>query len=121
MKKFVFAALAVTAIIWGTGLTPVDGDEAAKPLPGDHKEVPVEVYVGLKKADISYRGRSGCCVGVDQIFFKVPTGITGCHVPVAVNPVGKDRQELLLVRQRAEAAQPLLLLTVAARPVAAAL
>ncbi len=72
------------AIIWGTGLTAVQGNEVGGPLPGDHKEVPVEVYVGLKKADVTYRGRSGCCVGVDQIFFKVPTGVTGCHVPVAV-------------------------------------
>ncbi len=72
-------------IIWGTGLTAVDASlEATKPLPGDHTEVPVEVYVGLQKATVSYRGRSGCCVGVDQIFFTVPKGITGCHVPVAV-------------------------------------
>jgi uncharacterized protein (TIGR03437 family) len=73
------------AIIWGTGLTAVEArKEAAQPLPGDHKEVPVEVYVGLQKADVSYRGRSGCCVGVDQVFFTVPKGVTGCHVPVAV-------------------------------------
>jgi uncharacterized protein (TIGR03437 family) len=72
------------AIIWGTGLTGVNGQEFAGPLPGDHPEVPVEVYVGLTKADVSYRGRSGCCVGVDQIVFTVPSGITGCEIPVAV-------------------------------------
>lgn len=73
------------AIIWGTGLAPVlSGDETTGPLPGDRQDVPAEVYVGLKKAELTYRGRSGCCVGVDQIFFKVPAGITGCHVPVAV-------------------------------------
>jgi uncharacterized protein (TIGR03437 family) len=71
-------------IIWGTGLTAVEGDEAAGPLPGDRPDVPAEVYVGLEKATITYRGRSGCCVGVDQIFFKFPAGVTGCHVPVAV-------------------------------------
>jgi len=44
----------------------------------------VEVYVGLTKAKVTYQGRSGCCVGVDQIFFTVPSGITGCEIPVAV-------------------------------------
>jgi len=79
------AALAGdAAIIWGTGLTGVSGQEFAGPLPGDHPDVPVEVYVGLTKADVSYRGRSGCCVGVDQIVFTVPAGITGCEIPVAV-------------------------------------
>jgi uncharacterized protein (TIGR03437 family) len=73
-----------TAIIWGTGLTGVSGNEAGGPLPGDHPDVPAEVWVGLQKAAITYRGRSGCCVGVDQIVFTVPKGVTGCHVPVAV-------------------------------------
>ena len=74
------------AIIWGTGLTAVKAgqDEAAGPLPGDRTDVPAEVYVGLTKANLTYRGRSGCCVGVDQVFFTVPAGVTGCHVPVAV-------------------------------------
>ncbi len=78
------AEAGATGIIWGTGLTAVEGDEAAGPLPGDRPDVPAEVYVGLEKATITYRGRSGCCVGVDQIFFKFPAGVTGCHVPVAV-------------------------------------
>jgi len=78
------AAAGDTAIIWGTGIGGVKGDEEAGPLPGDHPEIPAEVYVGLTKAKITYRGRSGCCVGVDQIFFTVPSGITGCSIPVAV-------------------------------------
>ena len=71
------------AIVWGTGIGKVAGDEAAMPLPGDMPAVGVEVYVGLIKANLTYRGRSGCCAGLDQIVFQVPN-VTGCHVPVMV-------------------------------------
>ncbi len=71
-------------IIWGTGLGAVTGDEAGKALPGDMPQVPVEVYVGSKLANLTYRGRSGCCSGLDQIAFVVPDGVEGCNVPLAV-------------------------------------
>ncbi len=71
------------SIVWGTGLGPVQGNEAAGALPGDMPNNPVEVYVGLTKASISYRGRSGCCTGLDQIAFTIPN-VLGCHVPVAI-------------------------------------
>ena len=72
-----------TVILWGTGLGPVTGNEAAAPLPGDFT-VPVEVYVGNVAANVAYKGRSGCCVGIDQVVFTVPQGVEGCYVPVAV-------------------------------------
>ena len=62
------------AIIWGTGLGPVTENEATGARPGDMPSVPVEVYVGGKRADVTYRGRSGCCAGIDQIVFTVPAG-----------------------------------------------
>jgi len=71
-------------IIWGTGLGPVTENEATAPRPGDMPSVPVEVYVGGKRADVTYRGRSGCCAGIDQIVFVVPQGVEGCYVPVIV-------------------------------------
>jgi uncharacterized protein (TIGR03437 family) len=71
------------AVIWGTGLGAVNGNEAAGPLPGDMSSVPVEVYVGGQKAAVTYRGRSGCCAGIDQITFTVPN-VTGCRVPVTL-------------------------------------
>jgi hypothetical protein len=43
----------------------------------------VEVYVGGTKATVTYRGRSGCCAGVDQITFTVPN-VVGCRVPVTL-------------------------------------
>jgi uncharacterized protein (TIGR03437 family) len=71
------------AIIWGTGLGAVSGAEANAPLPGDLANIPVEVLVGTEKAALTYRGRSGCCAGLDQIVFTVPN-VSGCHVPVVL-------------------------------------
>ncbi|HTQ53103.1 MAG TPA: hypothetical protein VMI94_01510 [Bryobacteraceae bacterium] len=75
-------------IIWGTGLGPVDGDEAAGPLPGN--QFPgTEVFVGNQPATVQYAGRSGCCAALDQIVFQVPSSAPlGCFVPVAVRSGG---------------------------------
>lgn len=73
-----------TWIIWGTGLAPVTGNEAGGPLPGDMTGVNVTVLVGGQSARVVYRGRSGCCAGLDQIAFEIPAGVTGCYVPVVV-------------------------------------
>jgi uncharacterized protein (TIGR03437 family) len=70
-------------ILWGTGLGPVAGDEAAGPLPGE-LAVDTRVLVGGRAAAVTYHGRSGCCAGLDQIVFTVPEGVEGCYVPVAV-------------------------------------
>jgi uncharacterized protein (TIGR03437 family) len=71
--------------IWGTGLGPVSGNEAAGPLPGNMPNVPVEIWIGDKMVEtIRYKGRSGCCIGLDQIQIDVPPGVTGCYVPVMV-------------------------------------
>ena len=72
-----------TITLWGTGLGPISGDDAAGAAPGDLGTA-VEVLVGNRPATIRYRGRSGCCAGVDQIVFDVPTGIQGCYVPLTV-------------------------------------
>ena len=44
----------------------------------------VEVFVGNVSAPIAYAGRSGCCAGLDQIAFVVPSTSLGCFVPIAV-------------------------------------
>lgn len=75
-------------ILWGTGVGPVTGDEAAGALPGDITGSDLRVFVGGREAAVQYRGRSGCCVGVDQINFVVPSGIEGCSVPVYVQAGG---------------------------------
>jgi uncharacterized protein (TIGR03437 family) len=70
-----------TIILWGTGLGPVTGDETAGPQPGALPFLD-SLYVGGAQASVRYAGRSGCCAGVDQIIFDVPSGVTGCYVPV---------------------------------------
>jgi len=76
-----------TLNIWGTGLGPVNGDERAGPLPGGLRS-DVQVLVGTKLATLKYAGRSGCCTGLDQIAFDVPSGVEGCFVPLAVRAGG---------------------------------
>ena len=76
------AAPGQTEILWGTGLGPVSGAEAAGPLPGSLPYLD-SLYVGGTAASVRYAGRSGCCAGVDQIVFDVPAGVSGCFVPVA--------------------------------------
>ena len=71
-------------ILWGTGLGPVSGDEAGGPLPGNIPGLDIHVYVAGVEAQIQYSGRSGCCVGDDQIVFVVPAGVQGCALPVYV-------------------------------------
>ena len=72
-----------TITLWGTGLGPITGDDAAGPAAGD-QNVPVEVLVGGRPAVVRYRGRSGCCAAIDQIVFDVPGGILGCYTPLTV-------------------------------------
>ena len=47
--------------LWGTGLGPVEGDEAGQPLPGNLANLDIHVWILGREAQIQYRGRSGCC------------------------------------------------------------
>ena len=69
------------AIAWGTGLGPDGHSDVDAPQPTD-LPVNLELYVGGKLAALTYKGRSGCCAGIDQIVFQVPAGLDGCYVPV---------------------------------------
>lgn len=81
--------------IWGTGLGAIKASDAGAPPVGD-LDVPVEVYVGSQKAAVSYKGRSGCCAGIDQILFTVPSGVQGCYVPVTVRAGGQVSNSVTL-------------------------
>jgi uncharacterized protein (TIGR03437 family) len=76
------------ATIWGTGIGSVSGDEAGGPLPGNQPGLDVRVWVGERPARVIYRGRSGCCAGIDQIVFETPAGTEGCQVPLSVEASG---------------------------------
>ena len=71
-------------ILWGTGLGISPGDDGTQPpRQTDLTSVAVTVYVGGQSAQVLYRGRAPS-TAEDQINFIVPSGVTGCHVPVAV-------------------------------------
>jgi uncharacterized protein (TIGR03437 family) len=73
-----------TLILWATGLGPVSGnDVAGAGLGVNMPNIPLKLWLGGIQAPISYQGRSGCCVGEDQIVFTVPDNVpTGCAVPL---------------------------------------
>jgi uncharacterized protein (TIGR03437 family) len=71
-------------ILWVTGLGPVNGNDASGAGLGQNMpNIPLQLWIGGVQANITYQGRSGCCVGVDQIVFSVPDNVmTGCAVPL---------------------------------------
>jgi uncharacterized protein (TIGR03437 family) len=72
-------------IIWATGVGPAGstGNEAAGTAPLAALPSTFKVYVGGVQASIYAAARSAY-PGLDQIAFTVPTGVTGCHVPVVI-------------------------------------
>ncbi len=75
-----------TLILWATGLGPVSGNETSGAGLGQNMpNIPLTVWLGGVQAPVTYQGRSGCCIGEDQIVFKVPNNVpTGCAVPLLV-------------------------------------
>jgi uncharacterized protein (TIGR03437 family) len=75
-----------TLIIWATGLGPVnDVDASGAGLGQNMPNIPLTVWLGGVQSPVTYQGRSGCCVGEDQIVFTVPNNVpTGCAVPLVV-------------------------------------
>jgi len=71
------------AVLWGTGIGPIKSSDGGAPPAGNIGTA--QVYVGTTTATVQYHGRSGCCAGVDQIVFEVPSGVEGCYVPVGVH------------------------------------
>jgi uncharacterized protein (TIGR03437 family) len=75
-----------TLILWGTGLGRITGDDASGAGLGQNMpNIPLKLWIGGVQANVSYQGRSGCCIGEDQIVFTVPDNVpTGCAVPMVV-------------------------------------
>jgi uncharacterized protein (TIGR03437 family) len=76
--------------IWATGLGPVNGSDAAGAGLGENMpQIPLTIWLGGVAVQASYQGRSGCCIGVDQIQFRVPANAPlGCAVPLSVETGG---------------------------------
>ena len=75
-----------TLILWATGLGPVNGSDASGAGLGvNQTNIPLTVWLGGVQAPVLYQGRSGCCIGEDQIVFTVPNNVpTGCAVPLSI-------------------------------------
>lgn len=75
-----------TLILWATGVGPISGNDASGAGLGvNMPNIPLKLWVGGVQASVTYQGRSGCCVGEDQIVFTVPNNVpTGCAVPLMV-------------------------------------
>lgn len=75
-----------TLILWATGLGPVNGSDAnGAGLGVNMTDIPLTLWLGGVAITPSYQGRSGCCIGEDQIVFTVPNNVpTGCAVPLVV-------------------------------------
>jgi uncharacterized protein (TIGR03437 family) len=74
-----------TLILWATGLGAVNGSDASGAGLGVAINVPITLWLGGVQASIGYQGRSGCCVGEDQIVFTVPNNAPlGCAVPLLI-------------------------------------
>ena len=79
-----------TLTIWATGLGPISGDDASGAGLGQNMpNLPLTVWIGGVQATVTYQGRSGCCIGEDQVAFIVPSNVpTGCAVPLAIEIAG---------------------------------
>jgi uncharacterized protein (TIGR03437 family) len=73
-------------ILWATGLGAISGSDAAGAGLGQNMpNLPLKLWIGGVQAAVTYQGRSGCCIGEDQIVFTVPNNApTGCAVPLLV-------------------------------------
>jgi uncharacterized protein (TIGR03437 family) len=69
-------------IFWGTGLGPVSGDETQPATQTDQTNVPLQVFIGGKQANVLFRGRGACCSSIDIVAVTVPDGLSGCAVSV---------------------------------------
>ena len=72
---------AQTVTFWGTGLGAISGSDATTPPSGAIPGANVAAYIGGQVATVQYAGRSGYS-GEDQINLVIPSGVTGCYVPV---------------------------------------
>ena len=70
-----------TVTFWGTGLGPITGSDATTPPSGNLPGTTVTANIGGQNAVVQYAGRSGFA-GEDQINVTIPSGVTGCYVPV---------------------------------------
>jgi uncharacterized protein (TIGR03437 family) len=87
-----------TLILWGTGLGAVNGSDASGAGLGQNMpDIPLQLWIGNVRAQVLYQGRSGCCIGEDQIVFTIPNDApTGCAVPVIARINGQVSNQVTM-------------------------
>ena len=73
---------------WATGVTPLQGRADNTAAEFFDPQLPVEMIVGGKQANVRYRGRAPGLAGLDQIVFDVPSGTRGCNVSLVLKVGG---------------------------------
>ncbi|HUQ94464.1 MAG TPA: choice-of-anchor C family protein [Bryobacteraceae bacterium] len=88
------------AILWGTGLGPINGSDG-EPPPVGSLPARVELSVGGVSATLLYSGRTPCCSAVDTIIFLIPENAPiGCAVPVTVRVNGQEANTVTMAINR---------------------
>lgn len=70
-----------TVTFWGTGLGPISTSDGNAPPSGNLPGTTVTADIGGQNAVVQYAGRSGFA-GEDQLNVTIPSGVSGCFVPV---------------------------------------
>lgn len=73
--------------VWMTGLGAAPFSDSIQP-PLQDLAYDVKVFIGGQEIPVLFRGRSGCCAGLDIVRFQVPQNVEGCYVPVQVSVNG---------------------------------
>jgi uncharacterized protein (TIGR03437 family) len=73
-----------TVVAWGTGLGPINGPDNTTPPSGNLPGISAMVNVGGVAVTPVYAGRSGYAAE-DQINFTIPSGISGCNIPISIS------------------------------------
>lgn len=85
-----------TVIGWGSGMGAGSGSDSLAPQ-GISLPVDVEVLVGGKAAQVTYKGRAPGFAGVDNLYMVIPAdALTGCRVPVQVRAGGVSSAEVTI-------------------------
>ncbi len=85
--------------IWATGLGPVSADQGQAQSVDSH----IEVWIGGQQAEVLFKGRSSCCVGLDQLNIRAPDGPDNCRVPVRVVAGGVTSNDVTIATSRSGA------------------
>lgn len=75
------ASAGQVGVFYGTGLGRVTFDET-RAAPVQNLDPPIQAFVNGQSARVLFQGRTPGLAGLDQINLEIPTGVSGCFLPV---------------------------------------